>query len=216
MMPQAISMADYCVRKYKTRDPFEIIDRRNIELRWFDGRNLLGYFRVVNRQQYIGLNCNAEDGALRTGAGHELGHSFLDYASASSGMLFQDTMLYSLNNSRSERNANLFDAELLIPDNDILDRIYYKEYTLLTQYIQENIEKYKSDRARFEFEQEQMMDFYQSHQDMGTFEDLAEEMNVDVHLVGFKLQCLRAKGLDLPNVPDTKSDFLKSWQKRQY
>ena len=76
--------------------------------------------------------------------------------------------------------------------------------------------KYKSDRARFEFEQEQMMDFYQSHQDMGTCEDLAEEMNVDVHLVGFKLQCLRAKGLDLPNVPDTKSDFLKSWQKRQY
>ena len=211
-MPQAISMADFCIRKYTTRDPFEIIDRRNIELRWFDGRNLLGYFRVVNRQQYIGLNCNAEDGALRTGAGHELGH----YASATSGMLFQDTMLYSLNNSRSERNANLFDAELLIPDEYILGRIYYEEYSRLVQYIQENMDKYKSDRARFEFEQEQIMEFYQGHQDMGTFENLAEEMNVDVHLVGFKLQCLRAKGLDLPNVPDTKSDFLKSWQKRQY
>ena len=48
-----------------------------------------------------------------------------------------------------------------------------------------------------------------------TFEDLAEEMNVDVHLVGFKLQCLREKGLELPNVPETRSDFLKSWQKRQ-
>ena len=141
---------------------------------------------------------------------------FLDYASASSGMLFQDTMLYSLNNSRSERNANLFDAELLIPDEDILDRIYYEEYSLLTRYIQENIDKYKSDRAKFEFEQEQMMEFYQGHQDMGTLEVLAEELNVDVHLIGFKLQSLRAKGLDLPNVPETRSDFLKSWQKIQY
>ena len=125
MIPQALRMADFCVRKYKTRDPFEIIDRRNIELRWFDAKNLLGYFRVVNRQQYIGLNCNAESGALRTGAGHELGHSFLDYASASSGMLFQDTMLYSLNNSRSERNANLFDAELLIPDEFTMRNILF-------------------------------------------------------------------------------------------
>ena len=44
----------------------------------------------------------------------------------------------------------------------------------------------------------------------------AEELNVDVHLIGFKLQSLRAKGLDLPNVPETRSDFLKSWQKIQY
>ena len=51
---------------------------------------------------------------------------------------------------------------------------------------------------------------------MGTLEVLAEELNVDVHLIGFKLQSLRAKGLDLPNVPETRSDFLKSWQKIQY
>jgi hypothetical protein len=214
MIPQAIRMADFCLRTYKTRDPFEIIERRGIILRKFNGKNLLGYFRVHNRVQYIGLNENADEGALRTGAGHELGHSFLDISSASKGSVFQDTMLYSLGTSRSERNANLFDAELLIADEQILQRVYYKDYLNLTNYIQEHIGDYKTDRAKFDFEQDHMMEFYESHPDLGTHEELAHELEVDINLIGFKFQSLRAKGLDLPNIPETRTDFLKSWQHR--
>lgn len=213
MIPQAIRMADFCLRTYKTRDPFEIIERRGIILRRIRATNLLGYFRVHNRSQYIGLNDNADEGSRRTGAGHELGHSFLDLASASKGHVFRDTMLYSLGTSRSERNANLFDAELLIADEQILERIYYEDYVALTSYIQDHLDDYKSDRAKFEFEQDQLMEFYEAHNDMGTFEELAQELGVDQNLIGFKFQSLRSKGLDLPNVPETRSDFLKSWQR---
>ena len=213
MVPQAIRMADFCVREYKTRDPFEIIDRRKITLRWFRGSALLGYYRVSKREQYIGLNENADEGSLRTGAGHELGHSFLDYSSAANGVSFQDTMLYSLDNRRSERNANLFDAELLIDDESILRRLYYQDYLEMTKQIQEDMDKYKTERAKFDFEQEMLREFYDAHGDIPSYEELAYEHGVDEHLIAFKFYGLRSKGYELPNIPETRNDFLKHWTK---
>ena len=57
MIPQAIRMAENAFRRYKTRDPYEIIDARNIKLRFFDEpKGLLGFYTVLNRKQIIGLN----------------------------------------------------------------------------------------------------------------------------------------------------------------
>ena len=86
---------------------------------------LLGYYTVVNRKQYIGINAHANEEEQVIAAGHELGHSFLDYKTAVAGTHFEDTMAYSISNSRCEINANLFDAELLLEDDYILELIHY-------------------------------------------------------------------------------------------
>ena len=152
MIPQSIRMADFAVKKYKTRDPFEIIEQRNIRLRMFTTMpTLLGYFTVVNRKQDIGINANARNEEQIIAAGHELGHSFLDYRIAASGTHFEDTMAYSINNSVCERNANLFDAELLLNDDYLLELIHYDDYQKVTSYIQMHISEYKTDEAKHDF-----------------------------------------------------------------
>ena len=88
----AIDMADAVVRRYKTRDPEEIISRRAIKLK--DIRychDLLGYYTVVLNCEYIGINTNCTNAQRVSAMAHELGHALFDRKHASSGQAFQDT-----------------------------------------------------------------------------------------------------------------------------
>ena len=118
---RAIDVADSVVRRYKTRNPEEIISRRAIKLK--DIRfchDLLGYYTVLLNCEYIGINPNCTDVQRISALAHELGHAFFDRTHASSGQAFQDTYFYSLDNSKAERRANTFAAELLLADDDVL------------------------------------------------------------------------------------------------
>lgn len=210
-MYQAVRMAEQAVRQYGTRDPFEIIEARKIRLRYFSAVSLLGYYKVVKRTQYIGLNQNAGEEQQRTAAGHELGHSCLDYAIASRGGEFRDTFLYTLSNGRLEKNANLFAAELLIPDEYILDDLCHDAYLKTVHDIKARLDQYHSPRARFDFEQEQMRQFYDEHE-IASLEELGAKCRVDSELIRFKLQALACKGFELPSIPETRNDFLRHWR----
>ena len=104
MNTRAIDMADAVVRRYKTRDPEEIISRRAIKLK--DIRychDLLGYYTVILNCEYIGINTNCTNAQRVSAMAHELGHALFDRKHASSGQAFQDTYFYSLDNSKAER-----------------------------------------------------------------------------------------------------------------
>ena len=53
------------------------------------------------------------------------------------------------------------------------------------------------------------MNYLTDYSDLPTIPRLAAELGVDEHIVEFKLQALRYKGYDLPNIPELKSDFLR-------
>ena len=214
MVPQALRMAESAFKRYKTRDPFEIIDARRIKLKDFlMPETLLGFFTVMNRKQVIGLNQAADEVQRLSGAIHELGHSLNDYKAAASGGRFDDYKFFSMSNAPSEFNANLTGADLFIPDEFILDKISYNDYVRLVQYINEHIDHYRTERARMQFEEEQIQEFYDCHSDMPSFEQLAAKLGVDVGVVKFKFKALTYKEYDLPNIPETQSDFLRNWQK---
>ena len=133
MNTRAIDMADAVVRRYKTRDPEEIISRRAIKLK--DIRychDLLGYYTVI-------LNCDCTNAQRVSAMAHELGHALFDRKHASSGQAFQDTYFYSLDNSKTERRANTFAAELLLADDAVLEPIGYYEYTADRVHLEANI-----------------------------------------------------------------------------
>ena len=99
MNTRAIDMADAVVRRYKTRDPEEIISQRAIKLK--DIRychDLLGYYTVILNCEYIGINTNCTNAQRVSAMAHELGHALFDRKHASSGQAFQDTYFYSLDN----------------------------------------------------------------------------------------------------------------------
>lgn len=156
----AIDMADAVVRRYKTRDPEEIISRRAIKLK--DIRychDLLGYYTVILNCEYIGINTNCTNAQRVSAMAHELGHALFDRKHASSGQAFQDTYFYSLDNSKAERRANTFAAELLLADDAILEPIGYYEYTADLKQLEVNLPSRCSSAYRAMKYQELLQEF---------------------------------------------------------
>ena len=215
MVPQALRMAQSAFKKYRTRDPYEIIDARHIKL-WFFERpeTLLGFYKVMSRKQYIGINQSANETQQRSGVIHEVGHSLNDYKTAASGFDFEDNFgFFSMSSAPMEFSANLTGAELFIEDDYILEKISYGDYQRRLAYIAEHIDQYRTNRAKMQFEDEQMQEFYECHSDIPSYEQLAYELGVDPGLVKFKFKALAYKDYDLPNIPETRADFLRNWQR---
>ena len=108
------------VRRYKTRDPEKIARLLGIEIKYNpDFSRLKGFYIVMNRKRYIVINDNLDDSQKRIVLSHELGHDRLHRKLAGDAGL-QEFVLYDMK-SRPEYEANLFAAELLLDDAEILE-----------------------------------------------------------------------------------------------
>lgn len=210
MNTRAIDMADAVVRRYKTRDPEEIISRRATKLK--DIRychDLLGYYTVVLNCEYIGINTNCTNAQRVSAMAHELGHALFDRKHASSGQTFQDTYFYSLDNSKAERRANTFAAELLLADDAVLEPIGYYEYTADRKQLEANLPSRCSSAYRAMKYQELLQELQYAHSGLITLDEIARMNSIEKHFVDFKLNILADKGYQLPFLPELHNDFLK-------
>lgn len=210
MNTRAIDMADAVVRRYKTRDPEEIISRRATKLK--DIRychDLLGYYTVVLNCEYIGINTNCTNAQRVSAMAHELGHALFDRKHSSSGQTFQDTYFYSLDNSKAERRANTFAAELLLADDAVLEPIGYYEYTADRKQLEANLPSRCSSAYRAMKYQELLQEFQYAHSGLITLDEIARMNSIEKHFVDFKLNILADKGYQLPFLPELHNDFLK-------
>ena len=210
MNTRAIDMADAVVRRYKTRDPEEIISRRAINLKEIRYcHDLLGYYTVLLNCEYIGINSNCTKAQRVSAMAHELGHALFDRKHASSGQTFQDTYFYSLDNSKAERRANTFAAELLLADNDVLEPIGYYAYTADQKQLEAALPSRCSSAYRAMKYQELLQEFQYAHSGLLTPDEIARMNSIEKHFVDFKLNILAEKGYQLPFLPKLHSDFLK-------
>lgn len=210
MNTRAIDMADAVIRRYKTRDPEEIISRRATKLK--DIRfchDLLGYYTVILNCEYIGINSNCTNAQRVSAMAHELGHALFDRKHASSGQAFQDTYFYSLNNSKTERRANTFAAELLLADDDVLEPIGYYEFNADRKQLEANLPSRYSSAYRAMKYQELLQEFQYAHSGLITLDEIARMNSIEKHFVDFKLNILADKGYQLPFLPELHNDFLK-------
>jgi len=105
--------------KYKTDDPFLIAEALNIDVREDPSfSSLKGFYCIMNRQRFIVINANLSPQEKRVVCAHELGHDRLHRKMASAAPL-KDFALYEMT-SKPEYQANIFAAEMLISDDDIL------------------------------------------------------------------------------------------------
>lgn len=119
----AARAAEQLVRKYKTRDPFELARCLGVEVIFWDGfSRLKGMYRVILRNRYIFINASLPEQTAAIVCAHELGHDRLHRALAC-GKGLQEFMLYDMA-SRPEYEANVFAATLLLPDDELLELIY--------------------------------------------------------------------------------------------
>ena len=87
---------------------------------YYDLTRTKGFSRYFLRQYFVGINGNLPESEQRVVAAHELGHIVLHAQELRSAPLF-DTAVYD-KRSATEYEANLFAAELLLRDEDVLRR----------------------------------------------------------------------------------------------
>lgn len=115
------------VKRFGTRDPFKIAKGLGITIMWSEDFNRLkGMYRVIKRNRYIILNSNLDEETANIVCGHEIGHDQLHRELAKGNGLLE-FMLYNMT-TRAEYEANVYAANLLLPDDDVLNLIFNYNY----------------------------------------------------------------------------------------
>lgn len=125
--------AQMILNKTKETDPFEIARSRGVYIRYEEFTNLMGMYTVQKNIRFIIINSRLPYLWQRIVCAHELGHDTFHRDLAKSVAL-QEFAVIDLK-SRPEYEANMFAAELLLRDDDILH--FLKDKCTLSQMAYE-------------------------------------------------------------------------------
>lgn len=114
-------MASEVSEKYGGKDIFETAANSgaNVWMRRLGG--LKGFYLFENGKRYIVINEEIDKVLKTVVCAHELGHDMLHRELSGEGI--RENTLF-LSGNKTEREANLFAAEMLISDEDILSEIF--------------------------------------------------------------------------------------------
>lgn len=113
-------------KKYKTRNPFQIIEEvYDLQLKRslsYGKDGLKGFSTIMNRIKFVVINDYLEPEEQRVVAAHELGHIFR-HEMRLRACPMRDFDLYNAT-GKLEREANLFAADFLLDDEEVMDEIH--------------------------------------------------------------------------------------------
>jgi Zn-dependent peptidase ImmA (M78 family) len=121
MINDIIKRAEYLIRQCDTRDPFRIAREIGVQIEFDDLGHLKGMYNVIKRNRFAVINSNLNTYLQKLVCAHELGHDQFHRQLARDTWL-QEFMIYNMK-TRPEYEANIFAAELLLPDDDILEMV---------------------------------------------------------------------------------------------
>ncbi len=117
--------------EYGGRDIIETAENSGAKV-WFRPLgNLKGFYICEQGTPYIILNNNLDKQMSKVVCAHELGHDTLHRELARGGI--RDGTLF-LTNNKTEREANLFAAEMLLSDESVLSELSYNNDPLTAAY----------------------------------------------------------------------------------
>jgi len=121
----------YYTNKLETRNPFKIADALGI-LYQIGNIGCDGCYMFLKNHRYIFLNQNLSEHDMDLVMAHELGHAIL-HRKQNCYFIRNKTLLL---NSKTEREANKFAIELLVPNEIILENWQYtiSQLSRLTGY----------------------------------------------------------------------------------
>lgn len=108
----------HIIKKFHTRDPFEILQGMHVVVIESDQyQSLKGYCFISCQTIYTVINTFLSEEEKRIVAAHELGHILLHRRQLKMAPM-KDSVLYDMT-SQTEYESNMFAADLLIDDEDI-------------------------------------------------------------------------------------------------
>ncbi len=112
-------LADSLVRKYSTRNPFEIISNLNVIVIFYPLHGVKGFYQYFQRNNIIYIDEALSENEKKFVCAHELGHMFLH---KKANAIFMDSRT-QLNTTKYEIEADRFAMNLLLSDDDIEDNL---------------------------------------------------------------------------------------------
>lgn len=106
-------------KRHKTTCPSELAQCLNINVRYDDLGSLKGLYTVIDDCRFILVNSLLEDEMQNVVIAHEIGHDQL-HRQIAANENFQEFSLFDMT-SKPEKEANIFAANLLIDDDDVLE-----------------------------------------------------------------------------------------------
>lgn len=115
-----IDTVEKLVKKYGTRDPYELCRLLGIKIHYHDmQKKLKGFFYYQSRQKNIVIDSNVNKILERILIAHELGHAVL-HTKIAMMRGFHEMEMFD-GSSKEENEANFFAAELLLEDRVVLE-----------------------------------------------------------------------------------------------
>lgn len=111
-----LAKANSLVRKYGTRNPFEIIKSLNVIVVFYPLKGVNGFYQYFQRNNIIYIDERLSENEKMFVCAHELGHMLLH---KKSNAIFMDSRT-QLNTSKYELEADRFAMDLLV-SNDIFE-----------------------------------------------------------------------------------------------
>ncbi len=117
-----VELADKVVRKCGTRDPYKIAKQLGIHILYCPFKKQKGVYKIIKKNRFIFLNDSLDETTEKIVLWHELGHDALHKKQAVRGT-FQEFNIFDMGKNRMEYEANIFAAQVALPDDDILEYI---------------------------------------------------------------------------------------------
>lgn len=105
-------LVNYYVRKFNTRNPYELAKCLHVQIQIGQLGSQAGCYMFLKNHKCIFLNEDLDESEMRLVLAHELGHSIM-HRKENCYFIRNKTLMLT---SKLEIEANTFAAELLIPD----------------------------------------------------------------------------------------------------
>ena len=112
------SLPQSLVRKYRTRDPFQIASGLGISVRYINTKQQKGFCKIILNRKFIFINRNMSEQMQRMICAHELGHLLLHRQILAEKPFLLEYELFDIRND-AEYEANAFAASLLIDEEEL-------------------------------------------------------------------------------------------------
>ena len=118
---EIVQKANSIVAQCGTRDPNRIARDLGIEVRYYPFKEQRGAYKVIMRNRFIFLKNDLHPVMENIVLLHEIGHDLLHREEATKAGGFKEFEIFNMRNNRMEYEANLFAAQISLPDDDFLD-----------------------------------------------------------------------------------------------
>lgn len=120
----AVRKAESIVRKCETRNADQIARELGLIVIPRNFTKQKGVYKVIERNRYIFIKADLHPVMHSIVLLHEIGHDVLHRAEAIKAGGFQEFNIFDMRDHRMEYEANMFAAQIALPDDDILELIY--------------------------------------------------------------------------------------------